>query len=140
MKTKIEAQDFGTKAFEGTIAGKKFLFLAEQETLERVAEIPAGQSAEVVALKNAVALVARAKANEKAVRALFKAWAADKRAVKAASPEAVAAKAEKDAVRAQAKAIKAEARIIAKTEKAKEKAFAQAAKLEAALAALRQQA
>lgn len=128
------------QVFEGTIAGHKFLFRADRPVLETVTEVLPGQSAMELALANSAELVARAKANHDAVKALYKAWLADKKAQKNSSPEAIAAKAEKDAVKARAKADRAAVREAAKIEKAKARIEAKAEALRLKAASLTQTA
>ena len=123
------------RVFEGTVAGQKFLFLADTSSLSQVAEILPGHSAEEIALQNAAELVARARANQEAVKALFKAWREDKAKAYASSPKALA----KAQASAEAKAVKAKASAAVKLEKSLAKAAEKAAKLEEKLAQLKAQ-
>lgn len=108
--------------FEGTVAGQKFLFKADVPSLTSVAEIPKESTAAEIALANSLELVARAKANHTAVRALYREWVKAKKVERNASPEAIAAKAAKEADRSAKLLAKAEAKAQAKAEKLAEKA------------------
>ena len=115
------------QVFEGTVAGQKFLFLADQAILTPVAEVLPGETPEEIALKNSAEIVARAQANHEAVKALIREWVKAKKAAKASSPEAIAAKAEKLALKERAKADRAAAREAKAAEKKAEREAVKAA-------------
>ena len=109
------------KLFEGTIAGKKFLFQADSTTLDKVADVPPGKTAEEIAETLGAQIIARSKANHEAVKTLMREWVKGQRAN---SPVWQAKAQTKAKAKEEAKALKARA----KAELKEQKALAKAAK------------
>ncbi len=123
-ETLINPESPKLPVFQGTIAGKKFLFLADNPELTPVVEVPKDKTPEEVA-GIAHEIVARSRANHEAVKALIREWVKAQRANNPVFQAQLEAKAKRKAEKAQA--LK-EAKAIAKAEKSKARNEAKEAK------------
>jgi uncharacterized membrane protein YqiK len=131
MKNQTNQAAKTTKVFEGTIAGHKFLFVADKPELTPLKEVMPGVQPEKLAEEIGAEIIARSLANHEAVKSLMRQWIAAKKAERNNTPEALAQRKAKEDAKAAKAEEKRKARELAKNQRMAERAEKAKAKAEA---------